>query len=187
MLTEQIEFTFILTAYGIADYMPIDIAVNGNIIHSERIVANGRKLVTVSASLSQGPAAISLSVTEKRPGAVRIENVKLAWIADASNLNSTWISLNDNEIWNYNDPGAAAAFDRIVNGAHAKAITLDYATDESVPSYLRNYAFITDTEGNVTQVSTLKGPYVFAGPGTFTLPMTSPTAYWLMERLFVAI
>lgn len=187
MLTEKIDFTFIITTYGIVDYIPIDILINDTVVHSEKLTNNGRRLITVSTTLTQGPAHISLAVTENKKGALRIENVKVAWIADNSGMNSAWIVRADNEVWNYNDPGAEAAFDRILNGPHTKVITLDYATDETVPSYLRNYAYIVDNDGSQIQLRTLKGPYVFTESGKFVIPMTSPVSYWLMERLFVAL
>lgn len=187
MPSEQINFTFILTAYGITDYIPVDILVNNNVVHSENISVNGRKTISTTISLEQGPANVSIAVTENQHGSVRVENIKVAWVNDSTSVNSSWTMQNDNEIWCYNDPDTVNAFNRIVNGTGAKVIALDYVTDETVPSYIRNYAFAEDEAGNRIELKTLKGQYVFNKKGRLTLPMTSPISYWLMERLFVAI
>lgn len=187
MPTEQIDFTFILTTYGIVDYIPVSVLLNGTVIHSEQLTSNGRQLVTVRTTLQQGPTHIAISVTENKPGAARLENVKVAWIADNSGLNSAWINRADNEVWNYNDAETEAAFERIVNGPNTKVISLDYNTDDTVPSYLRNYAIVVNKNGQRVQSRSRKGQHVFNEPGSFIIPMTSPISYWLMERLFVAI
>jgi hypothetical protein len=187
MQTEQIDFTFILTTYGVVDYIPVAVLVNGEVLHSEHLTSNGRQLVTVRATLNQGPAHIAISVTENKPGAARLENVKVAWIADNSGLNSAWINRANNEIWNYDDAETEAAFERMANGPNTKVITLDYNTDDTVPSYLRNYAIVVDQAGQRVLSRSRKGQHVFNEAGSFIIPMTSPISYWLMERLFKSI
>lgn len=191
MQAEQIDFTFLLFVSGVVDAMPFTVTVNDTVIESGELARNGRHSITAHASLIQGPANVSFNIVEKRKGSVRLENIKLAWINDNSGVNSAWINSEDtpNTVWCYDDAESVAQFEKIANGSHTRVISLDYVTDESATSYLRNYGVSVDSEGNVTQMKDANNgaPHIFIGTGSFILPMTSPVSYWLMERLFVAI
>lgn len=190
MQAEQIDFTFMLTAIGVVQPIKVNVTVNDIVVASGEISKSGGQQFVARTTLEPGTVKLAFNVPDEFKGLLRIDNVRVVWIADNSSLNSSWVSREevDNEIWNYNDPAADAEFEKIVNGPATKFIAMDYMTDGTTPSFLRNYAYV-QTKDTIVKIKDMenKNPYTFTCPGSFVIPITSPVAYWLMERLFVAL
>lgn len=175
---------------GITEPVPVEVRVNDVAVKQGRITTNGGQQFVAETCLEQGPAKIAFVIPNAFKGHIRIDNVRVVWIEDNSSLAPAWVAKDNapNEIWNYNDPESDRMYEQIANGPASKFIALDYLTDGTTPSYLKNYAYV-ETNGKTIKLRDIenKGPYAFVGPGSFVIPMASPVAYWLMERLFVAL
>ena len=187
MQSEQINFTYILNTAAVNEPIAITATVNGNTVATDTITKNGRFEFLVPTDLPFGNVNLDLHIGKTNNAIVTVALVKMQWLKENSNINPSWTGREPGpgEIWHYGAPPGTYSWSAEINAAHHGTIMLEYETDGR-KSFLRNYAevSINDQRFNLRGES---GPYTFRQAGKFTIPMTSPVSYWLMERLFVAI
>jgi hypothetical protein len=185
MLFETIRFTYLLYAANLKVPVSVTAMVNGIVVATAIITANGKFEFPVETELASGDANISLSIGELSGCTITVTNVKLTWVKDNSSLDPHWLSKpGPNEVWHYNAPELEKVIGASRSQLKFSTILLEYETDER-RSYLRNTALV-ETDGKKFNLQNAKGFYTFKSSGSFTLPMTSPVSYWLLEHLFVA-
>jgi hypothetical protein len=187
MLSEQVNFTYILHASFVNEPIAVTASINEVPIATANITKNGKFEFLVNCDLEQGPANLSLHVAQTKNSTVTVSAVRLTWVNENSSTDAAWTGREPgpNEIWNYNDPDTEQVLSADNANPKHKTIILDYETDGR-KSFLRNYG-IVKTNNQEFNLRELLGPYTFKTAGKFSIPMTSPVSYWLMERLFVAI
>lgn len=187
MLSEQVNFTYILHASFVSEPIAITASINEVQVATATITKNGKFEFLVECNLEQGAANLSLQVAQTGNSSVTVGAIRLTWVNENSSTDASWTGREPGpyEIWNYNDPDTELILSADNANPKHKTIMLDYETDGR-KSFLRNYAIVktNDQHFNLRDKS---GPYTFKTTGKFTIPMTSPVSYWLMERLFVAI
>ena len=186
MLSETIRFTYLLHAANLTTPVPVGATLNGTVIDTAVVAANGKFEFAVDMELRDGDANIALTIGELSGSIITVTSVKLTWVRDNSSLDPHWLSKpGPNEVWNYNAPHLEKVISESRGQLKFSTILLEYESDER-KSFLRNNA-IVETEGKQFNLQNTRGFYAFKTPGSFTLPMTSPVSYWLLEHLFVAV
>jgi hypothetical protein len=187
MLSEQVDFTYILHAAFVSDPVTVTARINDVPVASATITKNGKFEFVVESDLSQGAAALALHIAQTGNSTVTVSAVRLTWVNENSSTDASWTGREPgpNEIWNYNDPSTEVVLAAEAANPKHKTILLDYETDGR-KSFLRNYA-IVNVNNREFNLRDQTGPYTFKTAGEFFIPMTSPVSYWLMERLFVAV
>jgi hypothetical protein len=187
MLFEQINFVYILHAALVSEPITVTAHINDVQVASATIAKNGKFEFVVESNLSQGAANLTLHIAQTGNSTVTVSAVRLTWVNENSSTDASWTGREPgpNEIWNYSDPDTELVLTAEAANPKHKTIMLDYETDGR-KSFLRNYAIvhINNQEFDLRDKS---GPYTFKTVGKFSIPMTSPVSYWLMERLFVAV
>lgn len=185
MLSETIRFTYLLHASNLTAPVPVGATLNGAVVASAIIATNGKFEFPVEMELGQGDANVTLSLGELSGSIITVTSVKLTWIRDNSSLDPHWLSKpGANEVWNYNAPNLEKVISESRGQLKFSTILLEYETDER-KSFLRNNA-VVESGGKQFNLKNAKGFYAFKAPGSFTLPMTSPVSYWLLEHMFVS-
>ena len=186
MQSEKINFTYILFASGLTNPVVVSALVNDLQIASATIVKNGRFEFVVESQFESGPANLSLKVHDTSNALISVTAIKMQWLQENSNINPNWTNreAGPNEIWDYNMP-ESDLWTAGKNASFHGTIMLEYETDRR-KSFLRSYAKVAIGDQQF-DLRNKTGQYTFREAGTFTLPMTSPVSYWLMERLFVEI
>jgi hypothetical protein len=186
MLSESIRFTYLLHAANLNVPVPIGATLNGTVVDTAVIAVNGKFEFAVDMELSDGDANIALTIGELSGSTITVTSVKLTWVKDNSSLDPHWLSKpGPNEVWHYNAP----ELEKVIGASRSRlkfsTILLEYETDER-KSFLRNNALV-ESGGEQFSLQNAKGFYAFKAPGSFTLPMTSPVSYWLLQHLFVSV
>jgi hypothetical protein len=186
MQSETIKFVYILHASNVNVPVQVEATLNGTVIDTAIITSNGKFEFVVQMELKSRDAKITLSLGQLSGSSITVNSIKLTWTKDNSSLDPLWFTKPaEHEIWNYNEPGIDKIIAEAKADPKANTILLDYTTDGR-RSFLTNYA-VVETNGDQFNLQNKPWPYTFKAPGSFTLPMSSPVSYWLMERLFVVI